>query len=143
MTGQPKHITIDAPSEMTILAARHLDPAEGPAQVGNVIDTATRSAITTVLRYVAKAHNIPQTAPAEQTEARLAHQQTTSEAAGRLLTRTTDERDQLRAANDRVTALYEQWVKAGPPPLGASMARWWDARLAELHAALLNTTKEN
>jgi hypothetical protein len=36
----------------------------------------------------------------------------------------------------RVTALYEQWVHAGPPPLGASMARWWDKRLAELRAAL-------
>lgn len=40
----------------------------------------------------------------------------------------------------RVTALYEQWVKAGPPPLGALMSRWWDARLAELHAALLPPT---
>lgn len=36
----------------------------------------------------------------------------------------------------RVIALYERWVKAGPPPLGVSMARWWDMRLAELHAAL-------
>lgn len=35
-----------------------------------------------------------------------------------------------------VADLYEQWVKAGPPPLGVSMARWWDARLAELHAAI-------
>ncbi|MEV8600472.1 hypothetical protein AB0465_11400 [Streptomyces griseoviridis] len=41
---------------------------------------------------------------------------------------------------ERVTALYERWVKAGPPPLGASMARWWDQRLAELHAAVLGTT---
>jgi hypothetical protein len=43
------------------------------------------------------------------------------------------------AHNDlqRVTALYEQWVKAGPPPLGTPMARWWDKRLAELHAVLL------
>ncbi|MCI3240261.1 hypothetical protein [Streptomyces spinosisporus] len=37
----------------------------------------------------------------------------------------------------RVTALYERWVQAGPPPLGTSVARWWDARLAELHAAIL------
>jgi hypothetical protein len=37
----------------------------------------------------------------------------------------------------RVIDLYERWVKAGPPPLGASMARWWDARLAELHDAIL------
>ena len=36
----------------------------------------------------------------------------------------------------RVIDLYEQWVKAGPPPLGTSMSRWWDGRLAELHAAI-------
>ncbi|MFE6354347.1 hypothetical protein ACFVOO_16115 [Streptomyces rochei] len=44
-----------------------------------------------------------------------------------------------RSAEDTVTrviALYEQWVKAGPPPLGTSTARWWDARLVELHNAL-------
>lgn len=35
-----------------------------------------------------------------------------------------------------VADLYEQWVKAGPPPLGAPLARWWDRRLAELRAAL-------
>lgn len=39
----------------------------------------------------------------------------------------------------RVIALYERWVKAGPPPLGASLARWWDARLVELHDALLRS----
>ncbi|MEV1063409.1 hypothetical protein [Streptomyces sp. NPDC050263] len=51
----------------------------------------------------------------------------------------------------RVIALYEQWVKAGPPPIGAPLARWWDARLVELHAAILppeqpsatNPTKEH
>ncbi|WP_369043439.1 hypothetical protein [Streptomyces sp. Midd1] len=36
----------------------------------------------------------------------------------------------------RVTDLYERWVKAGPPPLGASLARWWDARLIELRNAI-------
>ena len=36
----------------------------------------------------------------------------------------------------RVTALYEQWEKAGPPPLGTLMARWWDARLVELRTVL-------
>lgn len=35
-----------------------------------------------------------------------------------------------------VAALHTQWVAAGPPPLGTSMARWWDARLVEHHAAL-------
>jgi hypothetical protein len=39
----------------------------------------------------------------------------------------------------RVVDLYERWVKAGPPPLGASMARWWDARLVELRKAILGT----
>lgn len=42
----------------------------------------------------------------------------------------------------RVVALYERWVKAGPPPLGTSVSRWWDRRLAELHDALLNPAKE-
>jgi hypothetical protein len=36
----------------------------------------------------------------------------------------------------RVIGLYERWVKAGPPPLGTSLARWWDARLGELRTAL-------
>ncbi|MFJ5638683.1 hypothetical protein [Streptomyces sp. NPDC093223] len=37
----------------------------------------------------------------------------------------------------RVIALYERWTQAGPPPLGASMARWWDQRLVELREAIL------
>lgn len=41
-----------------------------------------------------------------------------------------------------VIALYEQWVKAGPPPLGTSISRWWDKRLVELRNAI-NTEKEN
>lgn len=36
----------------------------------------------------------------------------------------------------RVVELYERWLKAGPPPLGTSTARWWDARLLELCAAI-------
>ncbi|MCX4703898.1 hypothetical protein [Streptomyces sp. NBC_01373] len=36
----------------------------------------------------------------------------------------------------RVIDLHERWVKAGPPPLGASLARWWDKRLVELHNAI-------
>lgn len=41
-----------------------------------------------------------------------------------------------RSAEDTVTRvidLYEQWVKAGAPPLGVPTARWWDRRLVELH----------
>ena len=44
-----------------------------------------------------------------------------------------------RAAEETVTRvidLYERWLKAGPPPIGTSMARWWDARLIELHDAI-------
>ncbi|MET9909730.1 hypothetical protein ABZZ74_23495 [Streptomyces sp. NPDC006476] len=39
----------------------------------------------------------------------------------------------------RVTTLYERWVKAGPPPIGTPAARWWDQRLAELRNAILPT----
>lgn len=42
--------------------------------------------------------------------------------------------EQQRA--DQLAALYERWVKAGPPPIGMSVSRWWDTRLAELRAAL-------
>jgi hypothetical protein len=48
--------------------------------------------------------------------------------------------DQLRdteAVLKNVAALYERWVKAGAPPLGTTMSRWWDARLGEMRAALL------
>jgi hypothetical protein len=41
-----------------------------------------------------------------------------------------------QAAIARIIDLAEQWTAAGPPPLGTPMARWWDRRLAELHAAL-------
>lgn len=42
----------------------------------------------------------------------------------------------------RVAALYEHWLKAGPPPLGVSMARRWDARLIELRDALHSTVQQ-
>ncbi|GHA28826.1 hypothetical protein GCM10010372_30850 [Streptomyces tauricus] len=43
----------------------------------------------------------------------------------------------------RVIDLYERWVKAGPPPLGTSMARWWDTRLLELCAVINGAGPEN
>jgi hypothetical protein len=58
-TTSRKRIAIEAPSEMVILAARHLDATEGPVQVGAIVDSATRSAITMVLRYISNAHNSP------------------------------------------------------------------------------------
>jgi hypothetical protein len=54
-------------------------------------------------RHVAEEHADP------SAEARLSHLQATSEAAGILLTRTTDERDQMRAAIARVRALHHDW----------------------------------
>lgn len=63
MSSTPKRITIDAPGEMVILAARHLDATESPVRVGTVVDSAARSAITTVLRYIATAHNSPAAEP--------------------------------------------------------------------------------
>ena len=43
----------------------------------------------------------------------------------------------------RVIALCEQWVKAGPPPLGTQIARWWDKRLVELHNAIQQAGPDN
>lgn len=42
----------------------------------------------------------------------------------------------------RVIALHERWVKAGPPPIGTSISRWWDKRLVELHDAILPPAPE-
>ena len=61
-----KRILIDPPGEAVILAARHLDATEGRVQAGSTVDMATRSAITTVLRYVAKAHNSPSVTAEQQ-----------------------------------------------------------------------------
>jgi ribosomal protein S27AE len=36
----------------------------------------------------------------------------------------------------QVTALHEQWLKEGPPPLGTILARWYDRRLIELQNAI-------
>lgn len=76
MADQPcKRITIDAPDAATILAARHLDATEGRVQTGTTVDTATRSAITQVLRYISTAHNSPATPslPASPAPAAAAH----------------------------------------------------------------------
>jgi hypothetical protein len=54
-----KRILIDPPSEMVILAARHLDQTEGRVQTGTTVDASTRSAINAVLDYIATAHNAP------------------------------------------------------------------------------------
>lgn len=241
MTDQTrKRITIDPPSEATILAARHLDATEGRVQIGSVVDSATRSAITTVLRYIAKAHNSPAAIPTRDEASRYdwlsplaralvddfdeldlaemlvaaqdelaalravarsycpacgrgdaaptitdwEQQKQRAERAETILARIQALADEYPAGIDtalihealdqpapapaateateretttrvfaalhrsaeqdvsRVIALYEQWVKAGPPPLGVSLARWWDACLAELHDAILPPMRE-
>jgi hypothetical protein len=55
---------------------------------------------------------------------------------------TSDQLDHLYDERDRVRELTDRWVKAGPPPLGTPIARWWDRRLAELHAAVRPTTDQ-
>jgi hypothetical protein len=50
-------VPVEPPGEAVILAARHLDATEGRVWIGSVIDVATRSAMDTVLTYVARAHN--------------------------------------------------------------------------------------
>lgn len=49
--------------------------------------------------------------------------------------------DRAEATVERLTALAVRWLKDGPPPFGASIARWWDAHFAELKTAL-NDPKE-
>lgn len=51
----------------------------------------------------------------------------------------TDRARNAEVAVQRVVDLYERWVKAGPPRLGTSLAREWDARLIELREAVLGT----
>ncbi|MEU6376773.1 hypothetical protein [Streptomyces sp. NPDC046909] len=47
-----------------------------------------------------------------------------------------------RFAEDQATIVQQvndlrgAWLRAGPPPLGTSIARWWDARLIELQNTL-------
>lgn len=48
----------------------------------------------------------------------------------------TDAIRQDEADVQRVIDLYERWVKSGAPPVGTSISRWWDTRLAELHTAI-------
>lgn len=50
--------------------------------------------------------------------------------------RETERAEKAEATTTRVIALYDQWVNAGPPPLGTSMARWWDRRLVEIRGAI-------
>lgn len=44
--------------------------------------------------------------------------------------------EKAEAAVARVRALHTDWLSTGAPPLGTSIARWWDKRLIELAAAL-------
>lgn len=81
-------------------------------------------------RHLAEDHLAPAPAATEATE----HEKTTRVFAA--LHRSAEQ------DVSRVIALYERWVKAGPPPLGTSMSRWWDKRLVELHDAILEKASE-
>ena len=59
-----------------------------------------------------------------------------AEAASRLGTGYMAAAETAEAAITRVQDLADRWAKAGPPPLGTSLARWWDKRLVELNTAL-------
>ncbi|MBP5931845.1 hypothetical protein F3K39_28340 [Streptomyces sp. LBUM 1479] len=59
-----------------------------------------------------------------------------AEAASRVGTGYMAAAELAEAAVGRVVDLRDRWVKAGPPPLGVPLTRWWDARLVELNAAL-------
>jgi hypothetical protein len=56
---QPRRILVERPSEIVILAARHLDSTEGIGRAGHMLTASDVGAINTVLRYVARAHNGP------------------------------------------------------------------------------------
>jgi hypothetical protein len=69
----------------------------------------------------------------------LAEAQNSSVLRKRILDRRRPELGQAEAAAERVRTLANRWAKAGPPPLGTPIARWWDKRLAELNTALKPT----
>ncbi|MFJ6730015.1 hypothetical protein ACIQPQ_34460 [Streptomyces sp. NPDC091281] len=50
-----------------------------------------------------------------------------------LLLRSVNAHEEFHAA---VAGLLGRWTTAGPPPLGTSVARWWDSRLVELGEVL-------
>lgn len=50
--------------------------------------------------------------------------------------------EKSEAGAQRVSALYERWLKSGAPPLGTSVSRWWDTRLVELRTALDESSRE-
>jgi hypothetical protein len=54
VTAKPVPRPGAAPSAFVVLAARHLDPAEGAMQAGHVVTDSDESAIRTVTGYVAE-----------------------------------------------------------------------------------------
>lgn len=69
---------------------------------------------------------------AEQAEAELQRLRTESP----WLRATAEDLATAQAAIARVRALHTGWLSTGAPPLGTSIARWWDKRLIELAATL-------
>lgn len=66
----------------------------------------------------------------------LAEARHTAEYRARLVRHNRESRDVAEQRVARLADLHARWLAAGPPPLGQSINRWWDRRLAELGAAL-------
>jgi hypothetical protein len=73
---------------------------------------------------------------AQKAEAARDHWEHAATAIGALYAACENQRDEARAARDRVRDLHTDWLSNGAPPLGTSITRWWDKRLIELTAAL-------
>lgn len=106
------------------------DPIEARrASIRNLLDRAGRGVLT-----ISEAELLRQQVEAEQrtadhTEGALARMRDRAEVA-------TVRESKAKAAIARVHALRTDWLSTGAPPLGTSIARWWDKRLIELAAAL-------
>jgi hypothetical protein len=132
--------------------ARAVQRAEQAERKAAAMEAAMQSTAADALKHRGCHRDLmAQCQRAERAEAAVAEYEnritwhTTCESCARVLDssiRETERAERAEAALARVQALADRWVKAGPPPLGASMARWWDMRLAELHTAL-NPKKEN
>lgn len=69
----------------------------------------------------------------EASRPQVVHSDTEQQASG---PQQVDELAAARAAIARIRALRTDWLSTGAPPIGTSIARWWDKRLIELAAAL-------
>ncbi|MEH0417859.1 hypothetical protein [Streptomyces sp. B21-083] len=139
-----RQLTAEEPDTVRDLTAalreRRPDPAAGPEPWQRL----TARSVTPEMEQAATERARQAAEASEKSAAWFAEQQAGAErpvrdqlAAGiKALGKSETELAGLRAELAAVTALYRQWVKAGAPPLGVPLARWWDKRLVELHNVL-------